>query len=318
MTEPGQWEETDIQALIHEQREEDLRLEYKKSDALSKTEGKKTEISKDVSAMANSAGGVIIYGIDEQTKSNGPIQLDGGIDPDEISTEWLEQVIDSRIQRRIDGINVRPLKMVRTGRFVYVVWVPQSNRAPHMAYDHRYYKRLGTTTACMEEYEVRDVGRRSESPDLYLDLRVTDSAAPQSVRLEPRIGNRSAEPVLYATSRLYIEQGLHVQPYTGSHWSRLDDVELLWNNRERTAFQVLRCPWSVPENHPILEGEQYPMDSVQVNVGFDVTHAPEVRRYNIGWELRAPKTIPTRQGLKLTVDHKGPRLEKHTYTLTDL
>src|ERR1035441_5899765 len=36
MREPWQWQEEDIQSLIREQRKEDLPLEYKKSDALSK------------------------------------------------------------------------------------------------------------------------------------------------------------------------------------------------------------------------------------------------------------------------------------------
>ena len=151
MREPWLWEEEDVLGLIREQRKENLQFEYKKSDALAKTDGKKTEITKDVSAMANSAGGVIVYGIDEQRKSNGPIQLDIGIDPTEISTEWLEQVIDSGIQRRIDGIKVHAVTLSSSTKFVYVVWVPQSNRAPHMAADHRYYKRLGTTTGVMEE-----------------------------------------------------------------------------------------------------------------------------------------------------------------------
>src|SRR5580704_16950012 len=101
--------------------------------------------------MANSAGGVIIYGIDEQKKTKGPIQFDPCIDPNEISPEWLEQVIDSGIQRRIDGIKINPVRIASGGKPVYVVCVPQSNRAPHMASDHRYYKRLGTTTAPMEE-----------------------------------------------------------------------------------------------------------------------------------------------------------------------
>jgi len=68
MREPWEWEEQDIQALIHEQRRENFQLEYKRSDSLAKTDPRKTEISKDVSAMANSAGGIIVYGIDEQKK----------------------------------------------------------------------------------------------------------------------------------------------------------------------------------------------------------------------------------------------------------
>jgi hypothetical protein len=316
MRDPWQWQEDDINSLVREQRPEDLRLEYKRSDALGKTDPKKKEITKDVSAMANSAGGAIIYGIDEQ-KSSGPIQLDAGIDPNEISTEWLEQVIDSGIQRRIDGVIVRSVKIAATGRVVFVVWIPQSNRAPHMAGDHRYHKRLGTTTAVMEEYEVRDVGRRSESLDLYLDLRVNRSAA-SIVNLEPRIGNRSSEPALYATCRIYVDLGLGVKLYHGAKWHKLDDVSLVWNNQDRIEFHVFRQSWSVPECHPILEGEQYPMDWLGLNLGSDFKQASETQRYNIGWELRAPKTVPKLQGLKLAVGPAGPQIEKYTFALAQL
>jgi len=311
MRDPWQWEEQDIQVLIHEQRKEDLQLEYKRSDALAKTDARKAEISKDVSAMANSAGGVIVYGIDEQ--KNGVIQLDSGIDPNEVSIEWLEQVIDSGIRRKIDGIKIRPVRMTVAARQLYVVCVPQSNRAPHMAADHRYHKRLGTTTTQIEEYEVRDVGRRLESPDLYLDLKVRDPS-PGIVALEPRIGNLSAEPAFYAMCRLYIDHALtaFLRPNMGC--SKLDDTELFWNNRDVVTFQVFRYPWSVPERHPILEGEQYQMHQIDVGVGVDFRNSPQVFRYNVGWELRASRAAAKIQGLKLTVDHTGPRIE-HTYSL---
>jgi Putative DNA-binding domain len=317
MREPWQWQTEDIQALIREQRQEDLRLEYKRSDALAKTDPKKKEITKDVSAMANSAGGAIIYGINEQ-KPSGPIQLDGGTDPNEISKEWLEQVIDSGVQRRIDGVIVLPVAKEGSGRAVYVVWVPQSSRAPHMASDHRYYKRLGTTTAMMEEYEVRDVSRRSESPDLYLDLRVWEAGPTGIVCLEPRIGNRSSEPVLYATCRLYIDLSLHFKMHPSWRWSVLADTELIWHNKEKMGFHALHQPWSVPERHPILEGEQYPMDPIQVDIGSDFRRALELQRYKIGWELRAPRAVPKLQGLKLEVGETGPRIAKPTFTLAPL
>jgi hypothetical protein len=267
--------------------------------------------------MANSAGGAIIYGIDEHRPS-GPIQFDTGIDPNEISTEWLEQVIDSGIQRRIDGVMVRAVKMAAIGRLVFLVWIPQSNRAPHMSGDHRFYKRLGTTTTVMEEYEVRDVGRRSESPDLYLDLRVRETGTVAVVQLEPRIENRSSEPVLYATCRIYVDLGLGVQLYHGAKWHKLDDVTLVWNNEQRIEFHAVRHSWSVPECHPILEGEQYPMDWLGLNLGWDFKHASEIQRYNIGWELRAPKTAPKLQGLKLAVGPAGLQIEKYTFTLAPL
>ncbi len=70
-----EWDEADILSLIKDKVQESLTLDYKKSDALARTEGKKTELSKDVSAFANSTGGVILYGMEED--KHYPIKIDG-------------------------------------------------------------------------------------------------------------------------------------------------------------------------------------------------------------------------------------------------
>jgi hypothetical protein len=51
--------------LIRDKIEENFTLEYKSSGALARDEKSKREITKDVSAMANSAGGVLIYSLAE-------------------------------------------------------------------------------------------------------------------------------------------------------------------------------------------------------------------------------------------------------------
>jgi len=53
MPEPWLWEEADIISLITNGVQESLTLDYKRCDSLQKTDGKKKEISKDVSAFAN-------------------------------------------------------------------------------------------------------------------------------------------------------------------------------------------------------------------------------------------------------------------------
>ncbi len=108
----------------------------------------------------------------------------------------------------------------------------------------------------MEEYEVRDVGRRAESPDLYVNLSVCDIETGASVRLQPTIGNRSAEPVLYATCRLYVDEGLGVVLRPSLKWSVIEKTTLLFNNKETATYQTIRYSWSVPDHHPILEGEE--------------------------------------------------------------
>ena len=59
------WTESRLQNYITSEIEESLTLEYKSAEALDRNETKKKEITKDVSAMANSAGGIIVYGISE-------------------------------------------------------------------------------------------------------------------------------------------------------------------------------------------------------------------------------------------------------------
>src|SRR5437773_2384506 len=106
---PHLWDEHDILALITDQVQESLTLDYKACDSLARTDVKKNEVSKDVSAFANSAGGVIVYGVLED--KHFPTKIDVGYNPNDISKEWLEQVINSNIQRRIDGIIINQFQL---------------------------------------------------------------------------------------------------------------------------------------------------------------------------------------------------------------
>ena len=73
MKSPADWTESDVISLINLGEEEGSALEFKRAESLDPSEKNKTEISKDVSAFANSAGGTIVYGIAE-SKSKPPAQ----------------------------------------------------------------------------------------------------------------------------------------------------------------------------------------------------------------------------------------------------
>ena len=90
----------DLENLIAEGITESLTLEYKGSPALAKDSKSRDELCKDVSAFANSAGGQIVYGIEED--KNVPTKLDEGADPS-ITKEWIEQILDSRSSRVLKG-----------------------------------------------------------------------------------------------------------------------------------------------------------------------------------------------------------------------
>lgn len=157
----------DLKALIDLGTEESTYLDYKAAGALDKTDAKKKEISKDVAAFANSDGGIIIYGMEE--KGHKPIAF-SYIDGNVITKEWLEQVINTTISKRIQNIKIIPIRNNdKLTESIYVVKIPRSYDAPHMSKDNCYYKRFNFQSVKMEEYEVRDLFNRHNAPNLVID-----------------------------------------------------------------------------------------------------------------------------------------------------
>jgi len=93
--------------------------------------------------MANSSGGILIYGVkefDESDKRHLPEKINP-VDQTQYSKEWLEQVINN-IRPRIHGVVIHPVAISSTpNHVVYIVEVPQSTTA-HQATDWRYYKKV--------------------------------------------------------------------------------------------------------------------------------------------------------------------------------
>ena len=115
------WTEQNLLDLIARQQEEHLQLDFKRSPALARTDREKAEISKDISAFANTIGGTILYGIHEAPD---PPHAAVGIDPVDpiiFTKEWLEQVINSRVHPRIPDIFIDPIAVpgTRAGQVVF-------------------------------------------------------------------------------------------------------------------------------------------------------------------------------------------------------
>jgi predicted HTH transcriptional regulator len=161
------WTEDRVNGLVSGQVQESLSLEYKRAESLGPTEARRKEITKDVSAMANSAGGVIIYGIAEY-ESGERKRYPERVDPvslRNVSREWVEQIINT-IQPRILGVEIHAVPVGGApDSVVVVVDIPRSTTA-HQATDHKYYKRFNFLSQPMEDYEVRDVMNRAASPNV--------------------------------------------------------------------------------------------------------------------------------------------------------
>lgn len=159
--------EQDLNDLIQLNAEESINLEFKSAGSLDFADQKKAEIAKDICAFANSAGGTIIYGINEiNHKADSFSPIDGSL----FTKEWLEQVIQSRVQRRINDLRIIPIRIGQNIKeSAYVVKIPESPLAPHMTSDKRYYKRFNFESVQMEEYEIRNLYNRKEKTKLMIN-----------------------------------------------------------------------------------------------------------------------------------------------------
>lgn len=164
------WNYKRLESLIANQIEESLTLDYKAAASLGKQSKQTTEITKDVAALANSAGGVLIYGIREH-QSKEKAHLPETIDPvvrAHFPKEWLEHIVQN-IRPKIDNLIIHPVPAPSPDGVIYVVEVPQSSTA-HQSSNYRYYKRFNFESVPMQDYEIRDVMARRQHPAIDLDF----------------------------------------------------------------------------------------------------------------------------------------------------
>ncbi|MBO0324303.1 ATP-binding protein [Muricauda sp. CAU 1633] len=143
-----------LKSLIDNKIEESINLEYKRGESLAKTPVKKKELAKDISAMANADGGIIIYGMEEIDHVPIGFKYVNGYD---FTKESLDQIISTTIKRGISNIRIHPIRIDNDiSKTVYVIQIPASDDAPHMNnLDKRFYVRKNFESVQMEEYEVR-------------------------------------------------------------------------------------------------------------------------------------------------------------------
>lgn len=206
----------DIERLISNGVPESIHLEYKSARSLSSdnnAEKNKKEISKDVSSFANSAGGVIIYGIKEDNRTHEPKGIEG-TPLSSNKSEWLENVISSNISPVIQNIEILPVTTSPT-EVIFCVCIPQSYRAPHQANDKKYYKRYNFKSEPMEDYEINGIRARSQRIDSLVNIALEPDEGAMYLVVS-NVGDRVAENICIDITeefrKFWTEHGLNSIP----------------------------------------------------------------------------------------------------------
>ncbi len=126
----------DIDALITNQVNESRVLDYKGSYCI-QSESEKKEFLADICAFANTNGGHIIFGIEEQRDANNkptgvPISALGIQDFNaDAETLRIEEIIRNGLAPRLSGVLAKKIDGFANGP-IFLVRIPQSWSSPHM------------------------------------------------------------------------------------------------------------------------------------------------------------------------------------------
>ena len=245
----------DLQRLVDEGLEESLTLDYKASPSLSRDGKNPEELCKDISALANSAGGQLIYGIEEDKTAGKPSKVDDGVIDPKITKEWIEQILNSKVQPRMDGVRIDRVDM-ETGKFGYVITVQQSQIGPHQAPDGKYYKRFNFQSVPMHDYEIRDIMRRSTTPDLHVVLSFptgkkftvqygANQELSQTFFLDCTVINNSATPATFAIVEVLIDYDI-VNPFAVDPFIQVGAIDQAPAPKLRIFRRTISAPPQLP------------------------------------------------------------------------
>lgn len=142
-------------------KDEGTKLDFKRKLDIYTDSGKK-ELSKDVSAIANSRGGrgYIIIGVED--KSKGIV----GIEDEDLNEEQIQQIISSRC---VPPIPISFDLIEYQGKILGVITIFAGNQKPYQIRDNgAFYIRRGSTTDTMKKEEI--VNYLSESLSFNMEL----------------------------------------------------------------------------------------------------------------------------------------------------
>jgi hypothetical protein len=211
-----------------------LTLEFKRELPQPRLEQAKVELLKDVCAMANSAGGDILYGMEE--RDGAAAALVPITEPFDAAERRMRQVLDA-IEPRLDGLRFREVTL-GSGGYAMVLRVPASYAGPHR-FASRFVLRDGTRNTDMTYDQLRAAFDRTAT----LAARAISFRDERVARIERGDGFRDVEagPLMV----------VHVLPMEGMSGRKVANLALLYNS---FATMITNSRWGGASRAYNLDG----------------------------------------------------------------
>lgn len=241
-----------LQQSIQNEAQETLQLDFKASaagkpgslfaDGRLTKEGRRA-IGKALSAFSNSAGGLIIIGVDCRAVADGA-DIARALDP---ISNWkaalsaVNSAAGDLLQPKNDAVRVDGFGSADDDSAGYlVIDVPRSERRPHMCnMTKQYFKRSGSASYTMEHFDVEDAFRRASSPDLALRTtlrRITPRGGQQAqYQIEFWFENIGEATAFYPSLHLRYETSISIgwpSHVLGVHREAVLDGQMSFGNSE--------------------------------------------------------------------------------------
>ena len=146
-----------IQAALDAGMTEAADLDWKAGIPPAQSDEALTEFAKDVAAMANSGGGLLVYGIKED-RGTGEAAAIKSVDGSDEAQRRLRQALNARIRPLVSGLDMIPLVSPDGQSTVLVLAVPRSPDVPHFVGDRKRSMgapyRMGAQTDWLSETQI--------------------------------------------------------------------------------------------------------------------------------------------------------------------
>lgn len=143
----------DIDDLVNSRKErEGYHLDFK--GEFGNLDKAKKELSKDVSAFANTGGGFLIIGVDKNYKITG---IDNIIQNKAID-EWLNQILSSNIEPPVFYFDPKVIHIPDSDKVIVVLQIPESTKKPHIVTEwNNYHIRINDSSKSANHNQIRDM-----------------------------------------------------------------------------------------------------------------------------------------------------------------